>query len=608
MYFEENIRVIRNNNPVLAEAILQVDTSSFEVLRSASGHLNLMMNFSGGRDFLCSNANPEQEVSQWFKKQNLNDVEVLFVYGVGLGYYYEPLKKWLRSAVNHYVVFLEDDLRVWRCFLETKNAYDMLRDSQVTVSFFDEIKERHFFELFYKFSFANVLASSLQSYAQHKQSRFDLLSQCIYKGFFNVVDRFRERKFVNLLYYNLFKNIQKLPSSRWGNKLAGKFKGMPAIICGAGPSLEKQLSTLSTLTNNALFFSGLSAGNVLSSQGINPHFLVAIDPNYPQYDRFLLNNSFMAPFIYRYRANFSILNLSNSEKIFVSGHSTYSLVERIEDSLKVNKVDRIEEGHSIVDMCVDLARMMGCDPIILVGVDLALTDQKFYSQGTVSDDEGDWKSKNLKKGLCLVKDIYGKDINSFDYWVAESKWLAEYVKNHPECTFINATEGGIGCGANNLPLVDVKRKFLSRVIDCNGAVYSCLQQVERVPVKDSDVKNVLLDVRSSYDSVSDICVELLDVLKQLIEEVSTCGSNLSTEYLSILEDKLNKEEAYSHTIHEALVAYECYITRRQNELLKESGLSPQQKVCEILKLHENKTIDIRQLVNSLSDMITMSLS
>ena len=53
---------------------------------------------------------------------------------------------------------------------------------------------------------------------------------------------------------NFYLNLYYLPDSKKGNDLYGKFQGIPAIICGAGPSLQKNIHLLKELK---------VAGNVL---------------------------------------------------------------------------------------------------------------------------------------------------------------------------------------------------------------------------------------------------------------------------------------------------------------------------------------------------------
>ncbi len=50
-------------------------------------------------------------------------------------------------------------------------------------------------------------------------------------------------------------------------------------------------------------------------------------------------------------------------------------------------------------------------------------------------------NKGIDKAAIVKQDIYGKPIYTLWKWVAESEWLSNFAAEHPETTFVNATEG-----------------------------------------------------------------------------------------------------------------------------------------------------------------------
>ncbi len=94
---------------------------------------------------------------------------------------------------------------------------------------------------------------------------------------------------------NTLANVSKVSSSKAASGLFGAFAGTPAVICGAGPSLEKEIDTLRGVQDNALIFAGGSALNVLAKAGITPHFAAALDPDPPS-KRHKAQTSFALPF------------------------------------------------------------------------------------------------------------------------------------------------------------------------------------------------------------------------------------------------------------------------------------------------------------------------
>ena len=51
-----------------------------------------------------------KEAEEWFSSLELNQIPLLCVYGVGLGYYYDAIVGWLRENRKRRLIFLEDDL------------------------------------------------------------------------------------------------------------------------------------------------------------------------------------------------------------------------------------------------------------------------------------------------------------------------------------------------------------------------------------------------------------------------------------------------------------------------------------------------------------------
>ncbi|HEY5259233.1 MAG TPA: hypothetical protein VIJ46_01195, partial [Rhabdochlamydiaceae bacterium] len=58
----------------------------------------------------------EKEVAGWHSKLPLDRAEILYVYGIGLGHYYAPIKAWLAEKRERALVFLEDDIGALAAF------------------------------------------------------------------------------------------------------------------------------------------------------------------------------------------------------------------------------------------------------------------------------------------------------------------------------------------------------------------------------------------------------------------------------------------------------------------------------------------------------------
>src|SRR5262249_542972 len=104
--------------------------------------LNLKKRIGKEDIYYHSNAGAMDEAWQWFEETAPLGVKVLFIYGVGLGYYYDVLEKWLKDDPGRYLIFMEVDLCVIQRLLETERGAKILQNTQVVLHYFTTPDER----------------------------------------------------------------------------------------------------------------------------------------------------------------------------------------------------------------------------------------------------------------------------------------------------------------------------------------------------------------------------------------------------------------------------------------------------------------------------------
>src|SRR5690606_30787893 len=123
-------------------------------------------------------------------------------------------------------------------------------------------------------------AETLVCFPQENVQLFEILREATLS-----YSLYQEDKYYHLLFRNLLKNFRYLSKSFQAESLKGCFQGIPAIICGAGPSLTQALPVLSECKEKALLIAGGSTITALSKNGILPHLSLAVDPNPEEYER-----------------------------------------------------------------------------------------------------------------------------------------------------------------------------------------------------------------------------------------------------------------------------------------------------------------------------------
>lgn len=540
--FDRNLELFAKERPVEAMR-LQYSTQALPKWETKE---NLKMPWG-----LLYDADGHQEAKEWFSGLPLKHAKVLYVYGVGLGFYYQPLEQWLFEDAMRHLIFIEDDFAVLHRFLETPLAEKILNNHQVSIAYMGSVEDSEgvLETLYWSTVLAPICISALKSYEKNKASIFEELSYKIsYDSAMKnaLVDEYL--RYGAAFFRNFYPNILDLSGAFWGNGLFGKFQGIPAIICGAGPSLEKQIKTLGSLKEHALIFAGGSSLNGLLLHGVLPHFGAGIDPNPTQLERLETSQAAKVPFFFRTRMLAEALKMVKGERLYISGAGGYDIADYYEEKFGLAS-EFLDEGHNVVNFCTEIAVRMGCNPIIYVGMDLAFTGMKAYSKGIDAHDDvseealcnpDDEEFRGIQR-----EDIYGKPTYTLWKWIAESDWLSRFAKEHPNVSFINATEGGIGFqDIPNIPLAEVE---LKKKYPLKDKVDEEIKKTALPQVSSEALKEATLEFRASLQK----CLSLIHILSEEIEKEKTrTGSRgqLISPESAFAESELFEEPGYRYLL------------------------------------------------------------
>lgn len=560
---------------------------------TSSGKLNLRVDVPEGAFDLYSD-DPVKEATEWFASLDLRHINTIYIYGIGLGYYYEAAKSWLSEDRNRYLVFIEDDSEVMHRFLETEQCNDLgiLDNPQVFIFSLGHRTEQiiqltHITTLLHSSTF---IFTGLKSYALNKTHFHNEFKSTIsFMLTMNMLLYAESSTYGVAFFRNFFLNILNLPNSYFANGLMGKFEGIPAIICGAGPSLNKNIDVLSTLGDRALIFAGGTALNALNGKGVMPHFGVGIDPNPDQFTRLVMNHAFELPFIYRCRMLYEALEMVHGDRLYVTGTGGYDIGKWFEKQLDVD-VPELQEGFNVLNFSVMVAHALGCNPIICVGIDLAYSEGDSYAAGVtnhpIHSRRSNFRTKNIEDELIVKNDIFGKPVYTLWKWVAESLWYTHFAAAHPNCTLINATEGGIGfTNIPNMPLAEVKETYLEKQLDIKAKLHG---EIQNSPLPETFKKEKItatthILVKSLIECLKK-CLKLMDLLTNEIEK--PLQDETLKEKISREEDQLHKE-----------IAYEVILKRFSDDYLKRSSLDAKRLEADKNLLSEEEYARKKAILN-----------
>ncbi|WP_042282466.1 motility associated factor glycosyltransferase family protein [Candidatus Protochlamydia sp. R18] len=556
--FEDNLEQLQKKDAKLAYQLLTAQADDLLFVKTNQNENNLKRIYEGTTYFYHSSQSAQIEAKNWFDHLSPQHISILFVYGIGLGYYYLAALDWLKQDERRRLVFLEEDLGVLCRLFETEMGTKLLSDAQVQIVYLENGFEDKTLlnELSWKYLNDTFAISALKLYLEVNAEGFSKLKHLL-SYHLNQKKAFVEEylQYGIAFFRNFYPNLLMLPKSYFGNALFGQFKHTPAIICGAGPSLNKNLEQLKNLKDRALIFAGSSALNALIPEGIIPHFGVAVDPNQAQLPRVAAAKPHQIPFFYRQRLFHKALEVISGPKLYLSGTGGYDISKWFEEQLNL-KGEELDEGHNVVNLSLEIAHALGCNPIILVGVDLAFTDETYYAKGVIEDlklTDDDFKTANdFESELLLREDIHGKPTRTLWKWISESEWITEFAEKHPELTLINATEGGIGFkNILNKTLLEVTEKFLNQpqFIDEKVAI-----EVVKNPlssITQNQILELLKVLQASLDRCISLFTQLIETSSHLLKQIENGFSSpeiIQTPKTSLLETDIEEEISYQYLL------------------------------------------------------------
>ena len=265
---------------------------------------------------------------------------------------------------------------------------------------------------------------------------------------------------------NILDNVHMMTEVAPAQAAVDQFKGVPCFVVGAGPSLEKNKHLLAAARRKGIVIAVNAASKVADAQCVLS--LEAHDLGHK-----------MDP-----RDSVKLFSLSAPSSMFELGFGPSLPIYTGEVAKPLAQLlgcPRVATSGSGSTAAVALAQTWGCDPVVLVGQDLAFTGGRVYSPATGLDDrvspEGvfSWSdtSRSAKRSVALPTHVSGGrpvvawggtgEVFTDLGFYSVATWLTScrpYLVNA-----INATEGGMRIeGWEERPLIDVIDAMPDRII------------------------------------------------------------------------------------------------------------------------------------------------
>jgi hypothetical protein len=325
------------------------------------------------------------------------------------------------------------------------------------------------------------------------------------------------------------------------------------------------------------------------------------------------NTGYEVPFFYRNRMYHDAFQMIHGPRLYITGSGGYDTAAFFEKKLGIEGGDELDEGHNVVNFCVEVAQAMGCDPILFVGMDLAFTGMKEYAPGVVEDakvsqstilDVEDEDDKAIVKN-----DIFGQPTYTLWKWVAESEWIGEYGKEHPMITMMNCTEGGLGFpGIPNISLQEAADQFLTRTYEIPNRIHGETQNSTFKGVTTRKVIKAMHELRESLHRVCEHLAVLQNDMKEQINKVKAGNQDvIPAGKAALAEVELAEEIGYQHVISVFNEVY-AHLLSGDIHTLQVAHYSAKQRHLKRLELGGRKYTFLSEVAQANEALIQYALS
>ena len=261
--------------------------------------------------------------------------------------------------------------------------------------------------------------------------------------------------------HNTCINAGLLPNPCSLASLQGFFKDVPAVICGAGPSLSNQMEILTSLASKALIFAGGASISALSSGGVPFHLAAGVDPA-PDEKRCIPVIHSDVPFFYQTGFSSDILAQFGGIKIPVP--KAYAGAFDRWFARESEQIMELDGGWTVATFMTSVATFLGCNPIVFVGMDFGFIEDMYARQVCCHQKPLTGHILKTEEGMQTKTD-----------WIMASLWLSEWVEAHPSTCFINTSDLHTLSHARAMSLADAAESYLHAEYDIAAEVEKMIQ-------------------------------------------------------------------------------------------------------------------------------------
>lgn len=443
LIYNRNIAALKEAYPQYAKAIEDIPIGK-DYIAVATGSKEIFNVFClKNESFYYNFEDIDADVIKQYTELKIVNARIALFLGFGLGYEVDYFAKYIsEKQKTQRIIIIEKDIELFKIALQYIDYTPMIKDSNISLILGENIENiftclvnvytKNASMVYYVKCIQPVYHES--SIKNNNEYYMEVLT-ILRKSVSYMMDYFGNDPHDSLIGFdNIMDNIGEIVKNPGINLLFNKFKGKPAVIVSTGPSLNKNKHLLKGLQDKAFIICPDASLKILLEMGVKPHLVTALE-------RTELTTSLIAGFT---KEEVEDVYYAATPVVLPKAYELYPgprlIVYRKFDHFKWIGIDRgiCEIKHSAGNMAFKLAEVMACDPIILIGQDLAYSrDGKTHAAGAVL---GENQVKSDKDNFEVMGND-GQPIMTNSTWnLFRQGFEIDIADSKSRC--INSTEGG----------------------------------------------------------------------------------------------------------------------------------------------------------------------
>lgn len=331
---------------------------------------------SGGRTLTLHSTRPLEEAARQASRFNK---ELDWVVVAGAGYWYLP--EYLLKNTDFNIIVYEHDSLILDAARAARDLNDILSDGRIHLvqgpvdELTDFLTKNRVREMAYQVSRVYT-----ELYPDIYSNLDGVLAALLSR---RAINQATLRRFQKVWLRNIIRNTPLYFNNPGLSGIVHQFRGRPAVVVGAGPSLPGALEVLRKCQDACCIIATDTSLPMLEAAGIDTDFIVSVDPQDKN-----------AWFLLSARAEKGVLVLEGAgsnqgcrkfgPERTVLFDSIFPLYHELSKFWGLK--GSLASGGSVSTNAFDLARYLGADPIIMAGQDLAFTRKAIHAPGNVLED------------------------------------------------------------------------------------------------------------------------------------------------------------------------------------------------------------------------------